>query len=453
MNKETWVVCGGGIRAIFAAYLLIKKKKRVIIYNKAPFLGGVLFSEEHNGFYLDKGCHIFANTKVEITDLFMELFGEDNFQPIDISIASILNGTLTEEIALPDLTSLGEEVCKNILFELLNSSVISATASNSLVEELKNRFGPTAVSYLAPFFEKAYQTSATDVSKYAIKDLTLSINRLKILPDNIGSLLKHIPILDDRLAIASQKNPMRFIDKAAKTKYNYATFYPNKKGLRSLCDIAKERLSQLGVEFIEGERIQAISEKDNKIHIQSATNKELSTDKLFWAANIEDVGTIFSGNIDTKSYMHKVPMVLIYFFVNSEEISKFSYIHNFELETPYFRVSIPPNYCSTLAPKGKSYLCCEIPTKVNSEIWNNPVSFIQMIWHSFVQHQVVADIPIPEYKILKTPVSYKVPKMGWEKQVEEVRQQLPKDKIFGISSSSYSKNNIVASLISELANV
>ena len=68
MIKKKILVVGGGFRGILTANQL-KENNSIDLIEKSSYIGGVLFSEKWNGFYLDKGVHIFDNTSNEDTKL------------------------------------------------------------------------------------------------------------------------------------------------------------------------------------------------------------------------------------------------------------------------------------------------------------------------------------------------------------------------------------------------
>ena len=72
MNNKKILVIGGGLRGIIISDRLSKNYK-VDLIEKLPYIGGILFSENWNGFYLDKGIHMFDNVNDEDTKLFQKI--------------------------------------------------------------------------------------------------------------------------------------------------------------------------------------------------------------------------------------------------------------------------------------------------------------------------------------------------------------------------------------------
>ncbi len=115
-SEEKTLIVGGGFRGIVAGHYLSSAGHQVTLIEGAPFLGGVMHSESWNGFQLDKGCHIFGNDNVEVTDVLFAIMG-DAVVPVDGRYASMTDGKLSDGITIPDLTVWGPDVSARILYE------------------------------------------------------------------------------------------------------------------------------------------------------------------------------------------------------------------------------------------------------------------------------------------------------------------------------------------------
>jgi len=87
MNKKNFLVVGGGFRGIVIADKL-RKSHNVDLIEKLPFIGGVLFSEEWNGFFIDKGIHIFDNVNNEDTKFIQKIL-KNKFLKISVKYGSL----------------------------------------------------------------------------------------------------------------------------------------------------------------------------------------------------------------------------------------------------------------------------------------------------------------------------------------------------------------------------
>ena len=94
MNNKKILVVGGGLRGIIISDRLSKNYK-VDLIEKLPHIGGILFSENWNGFYLDKGIHMFDNVNDEDTKLFQKILKN---QPIQNGYVTGFNRHLHDSI-------------------------------------------------------------------------------------------------------------------------------------------------------------------------------------------------------------------------------------------------------------------------------------------------------------------------------------------------------------------
>ena len=70
-----WIVAGGGFQGVVAASALAKAGNQVALVERAPFLGGVLYPAEHDGLFLDNGCHLFSAQDADLAEFFSRFSG------------------------------------------------------------------------------------------------------------------------------------------------------------------------------------------------------------------------------------------------------------------------------------------------------------------------------------------------------------------------------------------
>ena len=86
---EQWVIVGGGINGIIAAYTLSAHGQKALLIEPEQHIGGVLRSVPWKGFFLDKGCHLFSNEKDKVTDSasFIDDLGADSLDTVELVMA------------------------------------------------------------------------------------------------------------------------------------------------------------------------------------------------------------------------------------------------------------------------------------------------------------------------------------------------------------------------------
>ncbi|MDJ0677010.1 MAG: NAD(P)-binding protein [Calothrix sp. MO_167.B42] len=441
--SERWLIVGGGFRGIIGAYLLASQGKEVVLIERIPHLGGVLYSANWKGFYLDKGCHLFDNNSDITTSILMDIL-QGEVEPVSVRYASIINGIKTDGIAIPNLATYGEKSVQNILNELLAVLDKPNSSCTNLQEKLDARFGETASNYLASAAYKMYRTAAAELDADAFP-LT-PFRRIKFLDDSIANVLKESPTLDERIAASSQNDPMKYYRDSAQT-YSFRNFYPKEHGLRGFCEKAKQRLEELGVTTIMGYGIEKLNFTSSQATVILSNGEEISGDRILWTAGIEPMGKLLGYSEEISKYIHHVPMVLYYFVIPKDMEGQYTYLHNFQQEDIFFRASVPGSYGIKTCPAGLSYVCCEVPTTLNSPQWHSPEDFVELVWKELQQYEVVREGRPLDTLTVKTPTSYKMPKVGYQDIITKITDSLKTEhRIIGADQWDFSKNDIINSL-------
>jgi len=441
---ERWVVVGGGFRGIIGAYLLASQGKEVVLLDGGKNLGGVLNSTNWKGFYLDKGCHLFDNSDDKMTAITLDILG-DNVAPVSVRYASITNGIKADELAIPNLEAYGPAVGRDILHELVEASVAPDRACANLQQRLDARFGTTAGRYLAAAACKMYR--AEPVSLEAESFRLTPFRRIKFVADPVADVLKGNPILDDRVASSSQSDPMRFYrDRAG--MYPHRNFYPKAHGLRGFCEQAQERLSKLGVSVLLGQAMERLHINSNKSTVVLSNGEEISGDRMLWTSGLEALEKFLGAGRAIAEYIHHVPMVLHYFVIEKSAEGPYTYVQNFDLKDYVFRASVPGSYVAGACPEGLSYVCCEVPTTMDSPEWHRPEEFAERAWGEIQRHGVVrADRPV-EALTVKVPTSYWMPKVGYGEASKKLAVPLKDEPRFVRTDDLvFAKNDIISSLL------
>ena len=446
-KKQRWAVLGSGYKGVVGAYLLAKQGHHVTIFDKSKKIGGVLNSIQRHGYTLDLGCHLFDNVDRHTTSLVLEMLDEE-IVPVNVKYGSAMRDVV-EGIATPDLRYLGEETTANIVNEMKEISKREPIASHNFWEAVQNRHGKTAADVLYGSIQKAYAIPPEEMSALTM-DLVGIFGRIRIVNDEHGRRLKQDPWLDERIAVPPKNNPVEFYqDKVDVQEYRH--FYPKDKGLAYFCEKATEKLRAQGVSFQLGHSIDCVSRNTNgsfEVTVESETSE---FDRILWGLPNEFLGDVFGVANAMKEFIHPVPMILYYFFTDRDNLSDYSYVQNYNDENVAFRMSIPTNYGEKNAPDGKGYLCCEVPTPLDSELWANSENLAERLWEEARAMGMVKDQPYDDYWTIKTPVSYKVPKKGYEAELERTLKKIPfHEEILGCGEWEYSKKDITSRLLASL---
>jgi hypothetical protein len=266
-------------------------------------------------------------------------------------------------------------------------------------------------------------------------------DRVNLFEQDLTLYLKSLPDLDDVLAAHSNEDPMRFYPEA-KVVYPYRNFYP-KGGTNQFCEKAHSFLAQLGVRVLTGcmiDRLEAGA-------VVLDTGEEVQFKKIFWTLDLEKAEKLAFGHSEMEKYIYPVPMVVAYFEAPLDAVSDYTYLHDHSDDTVVFRVSSAGKYSQQVV-NGHTYICCEIPTSIESVYWKNPELFIDQFWEESVMLGMIApQTCYTDYKVLKAPVTFKLPKLGFSAMEARVRTKLGSFEHLILTDSSYFSTQDIAVVI------
>lgn len=445
------LVVGGGFRGILASYFLTRAGHDVTLSERAPFLGGVLHSEEWEGFYLDKGCHLLSNDRDDVTDVLLDIL-QGRILPVDFRYASILGGRKSDGFAIPDLTAFGQATQEKILYELVGATAATSPTvePDSLDGLLVARFGPTAAACLSGPLRKMFQADAKDLDPSAMA--IANLNRIKVLPDAPTELLKHHPAFDERLAASSQDDPMRFVRDEV-SRHEFRNFYPAERGMRGFCDAARARLEADGVDLRLGSEITKISPERDAVTCGFRDAADARFDRLFWTVDTALLASLLLNEGLSAGLVHQVPMILYYFVLPEAAVGSYTYVHDFEPDHLLFRASTAGPYGRQVKDDDTTFLCCEVTTTVGSPEWEAPEEFARQVWREAVDAGVMTGDGLTAMKILKTPVSYRVGMRGYSAATRALSERLAavSNRIVLTEQAGFYRNEILKDLANLMA--
>ena len=414
-----YIVAGAGFRGFCDAIELIKTPgNEVTIVEPAPFFGGLMHSLEINGFYVDKGVHVFDSIPQDLADIVEEIMA-GQIHEIEFVSASAFNGKVTDIYSLPDLNSLDDdEVKKRIRGELLAMAENPSRDAHpaNLHELFESRYGKTAAEIYSAIFKKVYDIESTEVEPNAIAQT--SLGRLKFLDDEQMLELKRS---DDWLesVLAARRVAVGKVD-------DLVSVYPSDgKAMKGWCDLAHRWLEAKGVRICLGEKIEHIDENADGVSLQ--TNKQtIQADHVIWANdNVTALGKaldIESARVDERHY--GTPMLFMTMMTHVEKIKDFTYLQNFEPDALTYRTAAAGIY-SHQNDNGVSFVTSECPMTLNSEGWNNAEGLLPEVWDEIRSLGIVADdAELVDSNVLRIPSTFKLAKLGYSDEIEWFNQEV-----------------------------
>lgn len=431
---------GGGFGGIVAAYLLAREGRQVTLVDRRG-LGGIAGGVSWEGFSLDLGCHIFGNSSNHTTEILLDLLGGEAL-PVQMNFASRFGGKVLEGFELPDLSAVASSA--QMILEIAQAASEEHLPPETLSQLLLQRFGSTAAQASTTAFKKIYQVDPAEIAPQAIH--ATCFKRVRVVDDATASVLKESKALDELIAAGSQADPMRFYQ--ACTRYPHRAFYPSKQGMRGFVNAARERLEALGVRFVLGEEIVGL---DLESGVRLTTSEGLvQADQCLWTAGLASLETTYLQTSTLAGTSHGVAMVLYYFDIDPSQEGPYSYVNSFEHSDLVFRASLPGKYGQgTNCPPGRSYLCCEVPTTTDSEIFASPDAHVDAVWQDASCFGAVRG-QRGRYQTLKTPVSYKIPRADFYSLAAPIRQRLAPLQALSISDEWAFTKNLIVENISKL---
>lgn len=429
-QARSWIVVGGGLTGLIAAWKLSGASHTVTLIEAGRGLGGVNQSFDWEGHQIDLGCHFIGNDDDATTALFLEMLGREPL-PVSPRLASWNSGALSQDVEYPDFTA--HPASANMLQGLIEAAAQDTPVHTrmALSDYLAARYGQAAQDGLAQALRKMLGRSIDGVSAECAP--ALPIRRLLVCSSAAAALLKKTPALDDRILQPWGGNTMRFNADTAR-HFPARAFYPSDGGMGAFTAATQRGLEARGVDIRVGTSIHELSTDSNTIALTLDDGSTHQANHLIWTAGPGPLSALAGLAPDIDAQIIGVPMVLFYFDVARETAEDTRhYIHDFDPDHLLFRASSPTRWAPHVSPEGRAYLCCEITTQIDSAIWSDPDSHIDRIWAEAVETGMASG-PRPDlYRVMKTPVSYKLPATAFEPAMQPLRDWLAKQPRIGFT--------------------
>jgi hypothetical protein len=415
---KTYVIAGAGFRGFCDAVELMKEPgAKVHVIDPAPFFGGIAYSRDVKGFVVDKGVHVFDSIPKDLADIVNEIM-EGKTLPVDFVSQSAFNGVVTEGFSLPDLSSLDDATKSRIAYELIRLAADPPTGKPANLESLlKARYGETAGGIFGRIFGKVYGIGPEVIEPHGISQT--SMGRLKFLDDPEMLVLKAHPWLET--VLAARRKTMGKID-------DYVSIYPSTgEAMRGWCVRAAEWLKAKGAGVWLGEKILGIQDTASGVSVKT-DKRTLEADKVIWANdNVTSLAAALGFEDYTNKLQHGTPMVFATLITRADKIKTFTYLQNFDPEGITYRTAAAGIFGNQVRPDGTTFITCECPIRPGSERWEKAETLGPAIWAEVKALGLVKpDAEMIDCDIIRIPVTFKLPKVGYTGKIEEFRQDVAK---------------------------
>lgn len=368
MQEKAYIIGGAGLTGLMAALMLSKKKpkKKIIIFEKSPTLGGKNQSAIYaNNEIFDFGMHlIYESCNLNVDKLYREILNEDEwhiYEKNEKDIAGLFfQGKLQEYSHYVDLRSFKETEKNRFIESFFNNLNKEVLIPKNALDFLNKQFGDYIVDKIhEPILKRMYGKKLQDLDIFATK--ATALERIILFDTQTMTDLMKSSKIKSRLAFPDQLNlpPIR--------ENSQKALYPKKFGMVNFINRLIKLLKNYGVEFFTETHLDNVLIENGTIEKIVIKNKTFGVEKLLWTVGWPPLAKELKVDISDLSF-EKGPETLFLFlkFDRPLDMGRLYYFYCYDENFLSFRVTNYTNYCPD-AVKNRQYpLCVEIwPEKIN----------------------------------------------------------------------------------------
>lgn len=350
------IIIGGGISGLFMANLAqkINPSYNITIIERSNHIGGLLHGFHYpEGYYFDKGTHLFRESGIDAIDSFMTSQLEEStlfYLPDHAYSGCIFEENLQENSHYPYIKDSKER--RSTIEHLVNSQ--REYEFSSLENYCYSAFGETySKNTLFPIAEKIYRKSSDELSHYALK----IIGQDRFL-SNSHSEWEHVSFFNSLIAYPDQrkmpeslKNPRR-------------RFYSKQKGTFSIVNGLAEKLRNNGVNILTDTEVLSINSHNIDIR-ENEKKRILAFDKLAFATNIFITSKILGAVTEKPNHDSPLEHYVANIILSQTPTSELAFFYNFDNPDSFFRVT---NYSRIVNDDTDKRLSIEILKESNKPV-------------------------------------------------------------------------------------
>lgn len=359
----TYVVVGGGLAGLIAAYKLSQKfpGADIRIVEKGDSVGGLLAGKLYdNGTYFDFGTHIFQETGCPELDEFVRSAVQSSelieFPAGKGDISGVVfNGQFSERSHFPSLlgSSLSGDVIQDILGHVASIEQLPELSRvAALTDEVKARFGQRyADDVLLPLLADMYQRPAEELSGFAL--LLPGLSRVICVDVDQWTENSDDPIFRALVAFPDQRAlPEHYL-------HTRKSFYSKTLGSRSFVFGVAEMLERQGVKIQTSSNINLLDVNTGQLSYtdEDGQDIELQCDGIVIA--IGAVGAARLLGVDLQAFGFDKPMRhrVVNYVLSSPVKSGVFYFYGLDPRVDFYRVT---NYAAFLGDSNDCRLSVEV---------------------------------------------------------------------------------------------
>jgi len=425
-------VIGGGFKGMMTAYGLMQQGKSVCIIEKGKQLGGFMSPMNWRGVDIDKGPQYLDGINEAHKLILDNIMAEhEPLDSLEYSYGTFWNNRYTEGFALPDYRTLPKVDKAAVLYETLTQN--SATEKPYTIADLYTDESEKSFSYIKRWCNKFLREDAENLSAINISFVTF-FGRKLLLDNELSVNLKQHPLIDNVLA-------------ASKVSVDHGThnLYPLNKNLGYFRRSFEDKLQKSGVTSYMESEVSSIALINDSYAIDLAASDAVTAREIYCAAPIEITEKILLQSSTIKQYTKPVAQL---FYMLEIELNK---------ELPFYIMNYSSSSISRItnftaygnkSSNGKSILCVEVPTTINSAEWNDPENHYAVLCDEINAMGLDANA-IEAHQAFKVPATYRTVLRGYEQQLDIISQKILKiydDKVHILTPHLLTRASIMEDL-------
>lgn len=414
MNKKKIAIIGAGPAGLTAAYLLLKAKQQVYIFEKdKKYVGGISRTEEYKGFLFDIGGHRFFSKSQEVENFWTEILGDEMLVRPRSSKVFYKNTFFSYPLKASEaLFKLGIFESIYCVLSYLRAKIYPIKKPINFEDWVINEFGKRLYTiFFKTYTEKVWGISCREISAdwaaQRIKGLSLS-SAIK------NSLFKS----------TSKK------DEVIKTLIN--SFRYPKKGPGQMWETCMHKCLEMGLQIEMNTEVNGLLYENNNWSICNMnTSAETKFDVVISTAALKDIFPNIKPSIQPKTlaavnnlnYRDFITVVLImkdekifsdnWIYIHDSKV-KVGRVQNFKSWSPYM---VPDD---SKACYGLEYFCFE-----NDGLWKaSDRELITLASKEFEQIGLGKMANVLDGYVVRQPKAYPVYDKMYKENVQEIISEL-----------------------------
>lgn len=411
---EQFVVFGGGVAGLVAAFELLKRNCRVVLVESNKEVGGLARTIHKDGYRFDIGGHRFHSNNPGVVNWLKDLLGENLLTVPRISHIFINERFVEYPIQFPGAFSIFSPAKA---LKMISSYLVSRIAERnrpdiSFEDWVVKRFGRALYEvFFEPYTQKVWGIEC--------KDLAASWAAKRIGIPSMGRAIR-------RALIKSDEVPATAISQ----------FYYPKEGFGMITDTLKERILELGGTILTDAKIlsttpQGASKFGVTVELANGSKKFITASHVVSTIPLNGLlATIPEehGSWEViKNYdLEYRDMICVFLAINKEQVSKDSWTY-FPLRNLTFgRTHEPKNWSPHMVPADNvTSLAVEIFSTRGEPVWTlEDKEIVDKVCSELSDVGWVKKSDIIKGWVLRVPYAYPVYRVGYESKLRVVKDYL-----------------------------